>query len=85
MAYFRPPVVVNDTDSGLSSVSRTIEFPAEASIASSGAILVACKASIPDLYRKDAQVLLTVDVPENMRRSPGFALFGKYFQMLHWF
>lgn len=74
-------LVVKTQEKGLTSVSRSIVFPADASLAPTGSILVRCIASIPDLYWQEAQVLLSVDVPEDVRRSPGYTIFGEYINM----
>ncbi|XP_018007168.1 uncharacterized protein LOC108664971 [Hyalella azteca] len=70
------PLVQLNNATKLYSVSQTLRLRTTLSVARRGYVIVRCSASVRDLYWKNSEVKLNVDVPEQFRQRPEFHLFG---------
>ncbi|XP_047740961.1 uncharacterized protein LOC125179332 [Hyalella azteca] len=70
------PLVQLNNVTKLYSVSQTLRLRTTLSVARKGYVTVRCSASVRDLYWKNSEVKLNVDVPEQFRQKPEFHLFG---------
>ncbi|KAF2367596.1 hypothetical protein FHG87_001643 [Trinorchestia longiramus] len=76
-SLLQEPIVHHDNRTRLYSVSQTLRLRTSLPIARRGYVLVRCTASVRDLYWKNTEVKLNVDVPEQLRQKPEFHLFGE--------